>query len=139
MCTAISSNEISYTSQNEYVNITLMYELLVEKTFDAAHYLENYDGDCARMHGHTYRVQICVAGETLDQKFGMLMDFKEMKKALNQLIAKLDHQVLNEVLDFNTTAELIAKYFYDQVEIVEAYYLHLHDQALLILKLLRTY
>ena len=93
-----------------------MYELLVEKTFDAAHYLENYDGDCARMHGHTYRVQICVAGETLDQKFGMLMDFKEMKKALNQLIAKLDHQVLNEVLDFNTTAELIAKYFYDQLE-----------------------
>ena len=92
-----------------------MYELTVEKTFDSAHFLENYDGDCARMHGHTYKVKICVAGHTLDKKVGMLMDFKEMKKALNAIIDKLDHQVLNEVLDFNTTAELLAKYFYDQL------------------------
>ena len=92
-----------------------MYELTVEKTFDSAHFLENYDGDCARMHGHTYKVQICVAGHMLDEKVGMLMDFKDMKKALNAIIDKLDHQVLNEVLDFNTTAELLAKYFYDQL------------------------
>ncbi len=92
-----------------------MYELLVEKTFDSAHFLENYDGACARMHGHTYKVQICVAGPTLDEKVGMLMDFKDMKQALNDLVEKLDHQVLNEILDFNTTAELLAKYFYDQL------------------------
>ena len=92
-----------------------MYELTVEKTFDSAHYLEHYDGDCARMHGHTYKVQICVAGEMLDEKVGMLMDFKDMKKALSALIDTLDHQVLNDVLDFNTTAELLAKYFYDKL------------------------
>ena len=56
---------------------------------------------------HTYKVQICVAGHMLDEKVGMLMDFKDMKKALNAIIDKLDHQVLNEVLDFNTTAELL--------------------------------
>ena len=92
-----------------------MYELLVEQTFDSAHYLEGYDGKCARMHGHTYKVQICVAGTKLDEQFGMLMDFKDMKKALNALVEKLDHQVLNDVLDFSTTTELLAKYFYDQL------------------------
>ena len=92
-----------------------MYELMVEKTFDSAHYLERYDGPCARMHGHTYKVQVCVAGETLDEKVGLLMDFKDMKKALNDLVDQLDHQVLNDILDFNTTAELLAKYFYEQL------------------------
>ncbi len=91
-----------------------MFELLVEKTFDSAHYLENYDGPCARMHGHTYRVQLCVAGESLNEQ-GMLMDFKDMKKELNKLVKKLDHQILNEVVDFSTTTELLAKYFYDQL------------------------
>jgi 6-pyruvoyltetrahydropterin/6-carboxytetrahydropterin synthase len=92
-----------------------VYELTVEKTFDSAHYLEHYNGDCARMHGHTYRVQICVAGAMLDERVGMLMDFKDMKRALNDLVNRLDHQILNDVLDFNTTAELLAKYFYDQL------------------------
>ena len=68
--------------------------------------------ECTGIHT---KVQICVAGHMLDEKVGMLMDFKDMKKALNAIIDKLDHQVLNEVLDFNTTAELLAKYFYDQL------------------------
>ena len=92
-----------------------MYEVMVEKTFDAAHFLENYDGPCARMHGHTYRVQVTVEGETLDDKFGMLMDFTEVKRHLNVIIERLDHQLLNDVLDFSTTSELLAKYFYDEL------------------------
>ena len=91
-----------------------MFELIVEKTFDSAHFLKGYDGDCARMHGHTYKVQICVAGTTLNE-LGMLMDFKEMKRELNIIIKRLDHQILNEVLDVNPTTELVAKYFYDEL------------------------
>ena len=59
-----------------------MYELLVEKTFDAAHFLEGYDGKCSRMHGYTTKADLCYGSKT-DEKFGMLMDFKDMKASLN--------------------------------------------------------
>lgn len=93
-----------------------MFEVMVEKTFDSAHFLENYDGPCARMHGHTYKVQVTVMGSQVDKKVGMLIDFSDVKLHLNKLVSKLDHQVLNELLDFNTTAELLAKYFYDELK-----------------------
>lgn len=92
-----------------------MFELMVEKTFDAAHYLEGYNGKCSRMHGHTYRVQLCVAGPNLDPKFGMLMDFKDMKHALNTVVEQLDHRILNDVVKFQPTTEQMAKFFYDQL------------------------
>ena len=93
-----------------------MYELMVENKFDSAHYLENYDGPCSRMHGHTYKVQVTICGEKLDEKVGMLLDFTHIKKHLNKIVDRLDHQVLNEILDCNTTAELLSKYFYDELE-----------------------
>ena len=89
--------------------------LHTEFKFDAAHYIDGYDGKCGRMHGHTYKVQICVAGSKLDEKFGMLMDFKDMKASLNAVVEQLDHQVLNDVLDIKTSTECLAKYFYDEI------------------------
>jgi 6-pyruvoyltetrahydropterin/6-carboxytetrahydropterin synthase len=94
-----------------------VYEVTVEQPFSAAHYLKDYPGKCANIHGHNYKVQITVAGEGLDQ-LGMLVEFEIIKKALAPWIDKFDHGFLNEIPPFdrlNPTAENLAKFFYDEV------------------------
>ena len=87
-----------------------MYELSIEKTFAAAHFLRGFDGPCANLHGHNYRVVVLMRGETLNE-MGMLADFSDLKNALMEIIAPLDHACLNEVPAFQTqnpTTEQIA-------------------------------
>ena len=94
-----------------------MYELTVEREFPAAHYLREYDGDCARMHGHNYRVQITVRGEQLDEA-GMLIDFGDLKQLCDSVIDELDHRCLNELAPFdeiNPTSENLARYLYETI------------------------
>ena len=89
-----------------------MYELSVEKTFAAAHYLRDFDGPCARLHGHNYRVVVLVRGDTLND-LGMLADFSDLKNALMELLAPLDHACLNDLPAFQTenpTTENIARF-----------------------------
>ena len=50
-----------------------MYELTVRDHFDAAHTLRGYDGECSRLHGHTWDVEVTVAGEDLDRHSGLLL------------------------------------------------------------------
>lgn len=77
-----------------------------EFTFDSAHHLLNYDGDCANVHGHTYHLHIMLLGKVKD---GFVIDFKLLKSiVMEYVISKLDHKDLNNVLDFNPTAENIA-------------------------------
>ena len=67
------------------------------------------------MHGHNFRVQVTIEGERLDDT-GMLVDFIDVKKSMRDVIARLDHQFLNEIPPFdvkNPSAENIAEYFYD--------------------------
>ena len=52
-----------------------MYEVTVEETFSAGHYLRNYHGKCEKPHGHNYRVRVTLSGEELDQA-GLLLDFQ---------------------------------------------------------------
>jgi 6-pyruvoyltetrahydropterin/6-carboxytetrahydropterin synthase len=94
-----------------------MFEVSVEETFAAGHALRGYRGKCENTHGHNYRVRITLAGENLDDT-GLLVDFKEIKGALNGVIERLDHQFLNELEPFrqaNPSAENIARYFYREV------------------------
>ncbi|WP_031496437.1 6-carboxytetrahydropterin synthase QueD [Bryobacter aggregatus] len=95
-----------------------MYEVIVEQQFSAAHFLKDYPGKCASVHGHNYKVQITLEGETLNE-LGMLTEFELIKKALAPWIDKFDHALLNEVAPFdqiNPTAENLAKFFSDEVE-----------------------
>ena len=99
-----------------------MYELTVKTNFAAAHSLRNYDGDCARLHGHTWVVEVSVLGEELDEA-GILIDFKKLKRLIAEMIEELDHSYINEVPYFNAhdkynnpTAENLARYIYINIK-----------------------
>ena len=94
-----------------------MFEVSAEGTFSAAHALRGYKGKCENVHGHNYRVRVTLAGEQLDAN-GLLVDFVEVKRAMREVIEKLDHKLLNDVPPFDTvnpSAENMARYFYEEV------------------------
>ena len=93
-----------------------MFEVTVEETFAAGHALRGYRGKCENPHGHNYKVQITLAGETLDN-IGLLYDFKDLKAAMGEVVERLDHQYLNDIAPFteqNPSAENMARYFYQE-------------------------
>jgi len=89
-----------------------MFEVTVDQTFAAAHALRNYKGGCENIHGHNFKVQVVLAGERLNDA-GLLVDFIDVKNLMGQILARLDHQNLNETPPFdvkNPSAENIAEY-----------------------------
>ena len=91
-----------------------MYQIAKTYSFEAAHQLRNYDGDCARLHGHHWEVSVCIEGDALDT-VGMLLDFRDIKAAMQATIGQYDHHFLNEIPPFdaiNPTAELLARTIY---------------------------
>src|SRR5271154_4904515 len=93
-----------------------MYEVTVEDTFAAGHYLRNYKGKCENPHGHNYKIRVTLAGAELD-KAGLLLDFKDLREVMRHVIDRLDHQMINDVEPFtviNPPAKNLAKYFYDE-------------------------
>jgi 6-pyruvoyltetrahydropterin/6-carboxytetrahydropterin synthase len=94
-----------------------MFEVTVEETFAAGHALRNYHGKCESLHGHNYRIQVTLQGPELDS-IGLLVDFVQVKKLLQTVVDRLDHQFLNDLAPFDTlnpSAENIARYFYDEI------------------------
>lgn len=75
-----------------------MITVVKEFTFDAAHFLPNYDGPCKNMHGHTYKLQVGVVGAErapLNDE-GFVIDFAELKKIVKEcVVGVLDHTVLD--------------------------------------------
>ncbi len=95
-----------------------MFELSVEGTFSAAHRVRGYSGDCAGIHGHTYKVSVKVKVKMLD-KIGLAIDFRRMKRVLSKIIQELDHKNLNKLQFFkrhNATAEWIAVFIYNKMK-----------------------
>ena len=93
-----------------------MFEVTVEETFAAGHFLRNYKGKCENPHGHNYKVQVTLQGKVLD-KAGLLLDFKDLKHVMKAVVERLDHQMINEIKPFdeiNPSAENLAKYFYEE-------------------------
>ncbi|MCD8190512.1 MAG: 6-carboxytetrahydropterin synthase QueD [Clostridiales bacterium] len=116
-----------------------MYYLKTEQSFDAAHFLKDYQGKCRNLHGHRWRVVAEIQGETLDaerQTRGMLVDFGELKELLKDLCDTLDHSLIYETgslrpttlaalkeegfrmvpVPFRPTAEEFARYFYQAIQ-----------------------
>lgn len=93
------------------------FTLSVEVEFAAAHRLRGYEGNCARLHGHNWKIIVEVMGSRLDA-VGMVVDFKTMKKAARAAAERLDHGYLNDIPPFDTinpTAEHIAVWFFDEL------------------------
>jgi 6-pyruvoyltetrahydropterin/6-carboxytetrahydropterin synthase len=89
-----------------------MIELTQEFTFDAAHYLGNSAPENARLHGHSFYVEVTLRGEP-DAATGFLRDLGEVKAALEAIREGLDHHLLNEVEGLgNPTLENLARFIH---------------------------
>ena len=116
-----------------------MYKLTTEHSFDAAHFLADYEGKCRNIHGHRWKVVAVIKADSLKedpQQRGMIVDFGELKKDLKRIVNELDHALIIEkgslrsktldalaeeklkliTLDFRPTAENFSKYFYEQIK-----------------------
>lgn len=94
-----------------------MYEISVEESFSAGHYLRGYKGKCENQHGHNYRVRVTMEGRELDST-GLLYDFVHLKQVVQMVIRSLDHRNLNDFAPFDTvnpSAENIARHIHDEV------------------------
>jgi 6-pyruvoyltetrahydropterin/6-carboxytetrahydropterin synthase len=85
--------------------------------FEAAHVLPHHPGKCGRLHGHSYRLDVAVAGplQTQGPAQGMVVDFDALSALVKPLvIERLDHASLNDVLP-NPTAEHIALWIWREL------------------------
>ena len=96
-----------------------MFELKVETHFAAAHQLKMVAKKCENLHGHNWKIEVCVAGENLNNA-GVLIDFGELKQHISDIIKELDHTFLNELAFFSDTtppsSENIAKFIADELD-----------------------
>lgn len=85
--------------------------------FEAAHFLPKVPTGhkCARMHGHSYQVQVVIEGD-VDPERGWVVDFAEIDEHAAPLVKRLDHQVLNEIEGLaNPTSELLAAWWWERL------------------------
>lgn len=125
-----------------------MLKVAKEFSFDMAHLLDGHDGKCQNLHGHTYKLQVIVSGETEDNgaKKGMVIDFADLKRAVNELIiSPMDHafiydqsseretkiaQLLQQLnsktfaLPMRSTAENLAQFIFQRLQENVGFHLH---------------
>lgn len=70
-----------------------------EFNFEMAHLLDNYDGLCRNIHGHSYILMVTVRGDINTNadspKVGMVMDFSVLKNIVkSEIVDRLDHAML---------------------------------------------
>ncbi len=96
-----------------------IWRLTVRSEFCAGHALRHYEGKCENLHGHNFAVEATVQGEKLHEKIEYLLDFKEIKNKLKDILEELDHRVLNESAPFdviNPTSENLAQYIWQKLD-----------------------
>jgi 6-pyruvoyltetrahydropterin/6-carboxytetrahydropterin synthase len=96
-----------------------MYEVTIIKSFSAAHLLAEIGGKCEELHGHNFKVEVTVAAKELNSN-GLLIDFRFLKKVLDEILENIDHKYLNTLTYFNgmnPSAENISKYICEEMEL----------------------
>lgn len=86
-----------------------MIRLTKEFSFEMAHTLAGYDGPCREIHGHSYRLFVTVRGvpeqDPTNPKYGMVMDFGDLKRIVNRLIVdRYDHAFVMRETEQNSAA-----------------------------------
>ena len=117
-----------------------MYILSTKAKFDSAHFLKDYEGKCANIHGHRWTVAVDVGSDDLVQEGptrGMVVDFGKLKDDLKEETDRLDHAFIVEkdslkpetiaaleaedfrlvFLDVRPTAENLARHFFDYMKV----------------------
>jgi len=93
-------------------------EIFKAFTLESAHRLPNVPADhkCARVHGHSFRIEVHVAGP-VDPRLGWVMDFADLKRAFEPLFERLDHRYLNDVPGLeNPTSENLARWIWRELQ-----------------------
>jgi len=96
----------------------MAYRVTVSARFEAAHNLIDYAGGPEPLHGHSYKVEIVLEVEKL-QQHDLAVDFAAARKALDAIVKEFDYTYINEHPAFagrNTSAENLARYFAERVE-----------------------
>ena len=88
--------------------------LKVRDKFSAAHFLREYQGQCEKVHGHTFQVEVEIEVSELD-KTGLGIDFVVIKKRLASLLP--DHKLLNDIFEFNPSAENLAHRLFQDLKL----------------------
>lgn len=100
--------QISEICGKEFV----MYTIIKKLEIGGAHKLElDYESKCGNLHGHNWIIEIYVQSKELNIN-GMVCDFTHIKKTISD---KLDHKYLNDIFDFNPTAENIARWICNEL------------------------
>ena len=89
-----------------------MFELKIVNHFAAAHQLTMVAKKCENLHGHNWKVEVCVKGERLNDA-GVLVDFGIIKGHVKEIMKRLDHKFLNELPYFENdppSSESLAVY-----------------------------
>jgi 6-pyruvoyltetrahydropterin/6-carboxytetrahydropterin synthase len=95
-----------------------MYEIVVTRYFDSAHYLRGYKGKCENTHGHRYTITVRLKAANLND-IGLVYDFTDVKRHLDEILGRFDHVLLNEIPPFdriNPSAENIAATIYNELK-----------------------
>ena len=95
-----------------------MYELKIISRFAAAHQLAMVAEKCENLHGHNWKLEVCIKGSQLNNA-GVLIDFGELKRHLSGIVDRLDHRFLNELDPFrgdNPSSERIARYVAESLQ-----------------------
>jgi 6-pyruvoyltetrahydropterin/6-carboxytetrahydropterin synthase len=93
------------------------FEIHVKAEFSAAHCLRGYEGNCERVHGHNWTAEAFIRCSRLND-IGIGIDFRDAKKALREIVERLDHNHLNDLPVFrgvNPTSENVARYIYREL------------------------
>lgn len=97
--------------------LTMNVRLVHDFRFEAAHRLPRVPSGhkCARLHGHSFRVELAVDGP-VDERTGWLLDFQQLHEAWNPLYELLDHHYLNDVPGLeNPTSEVLARWVWERI------------------------
>ncbi len=95
-----------------------MFEVTIIKSFSAAHLLAEIGGKCEELHGHNFKVEVTVGAPELNSE-GILIDFRLVKKWLQDILNRMDHQHLNDLPFFagkNPSSENIACFIYRELK-----------------------